>query len=175
MSPSLLFASRPCSVFARMRSDSTCISYRTRHKENSSFHKAPLTPDYLCCRVFIFIETVCLKENVMKHAIRPSRGDPCMKYGKNRRGKFNPDMRECNHKELAPTLFVRLAEFFVRKKPGTACSHSKHSGLFHFCNPPQIRMGSCSESGVGRFFTLRRICMNSLPVMVSRLIRKSAI
>ena len=61
-----------------------------------------------------------------------------------------------------------------QKNPETRALTQMFPG-FLFCDPPQIRMGSCSESGVGRFFTLRKICMNSLPVMVSRLIKKSAI
>ena len=33
---------------------------------------------------YIFLETVCLKEKVMKHAIYPSYGGFCIKYGKNK-------------------------------------------------------------------------------------------
>ena len=76
--------------------------------------------------------------------------------------------------------FSSKQTFYLKDNPPDEQKPRKHALTqmfpgFLFCDPPQIRMGSCSESGVGRFFTLRKICMNSLPVMVSRLIKKSAI
>ena len=77
-------------------------------------------------------------------------------------------------------IFLQTNIIFERQSPGRTKNPETRALTqmfpgFLFCDPPQIRMGSCSESGVGRFFTLRKICMNSLPVMVSRLIKKSAI
>ena len=44
------------------------------------------TPYTRLFSAYIFLETVCLEENVMKHAICPSCGGPCIKYGKNKSG-----------------------------------------------------------------------------------------